>query len=63
MFYENVVTFVVITIFSQLLRSQFLINQIKKYQVHNIFTLILQQIINGKLLLMDKKVISIVSPF
>ena len=30
MLYENVVTLVVITIFSQLFRSQFLINQKKK---------------------------------
>ena len=62
MFCENVVTLIVITIFSQLLRSQFLINQIKKMPSHNFFTLISQKII-GKLLLMDKKVISVVSPF
>ena len=40
---ENVVTFVMI-IFSQLPRSRFLIDQIKKMlKVHNIFILISQQ--------------------
>ena len=34
-----------------------------KCYVHNIFILILQQIIGGKLLLMNKKVITIVDPF
>ena len=63
MFCENVVTLVVITTFSQLLRSRFLIDQIKNCKVHNIFTLISQQIITSKLLLMDKKVISVVGPF
>ena len=63
MFCKSVVTLVVITIFLQLLRSQFLIDQIKKkFLVHNIFTLISQQII-GKLLLMDKKVILVVDSF
>ena len=52
MFKKNVTTLIVITIFSQLLKSQFLIYQIKKWQIHNILTLISQQII-GKLLLMD----------
>ena len=40
MFWENVTTLIIITIFSQLLRSQFLIDQIKKCLVHNILTLI-----------------------
>ena len=64
MFCENVITLIVITIFSQFFRSQFLIDQKKKkkFLVHNIFTLISQKII-GKLLLMDKKVISVVSLF
>ena len=52
MFKKNVTTLIIITIFSQLLKSQFLIYQIKKWQIHNILTLISQQII-GKLLLMD----------
>ena len=39
-FWENVTTLIIITIFSQLLRSQFLIDQIKKCLVHNILTLI-----------------------
>ena len=63
MYCKNVVKLVII-IFSQLPRSQFLIDQIKKMRkVHNIFTLISQQIIISKLLLMDKKIISVVGPF
>ena len=55
MYCENIVTLVII-IFLQLLRSQFLIDQIKKMlKVYNIFTLISQQIISSKLLLIDKK--------
>ena len=63
--------YIFIAIFSQFSRSQFLIDQIKKCQVHKIFTLIflvykiftliLQQIIGGKL--MDKEVKSIMGPF
>ena len=60
---ENVVTFVMI-IFSQLPRSRFLIDQIKKNaKSPQYFHINFTTITSSKLLMMDKKIISVVGPF